>query len=114
MDDIQPYEDDYFYDALGMRVWQQRHLFVDEVLTKHAYTRILDLGCNDAKFLQRMSRSCDMHLLAGCDIDPEALSSAKLNLYPEPLQMTIKPYRKHPLEVHLYNADILKRFSLFK
>lgn len=67
---IKPYESEVFYDNMGMRLWERRHQKLDEYI---ANERVLDIGCNDGKFLQRLSHSLDFTILAGLDIDPEAL-----------------------------------------
>ena len=40
MDKIIPYESDIFYHPLGLRIWEQRHHFVDNVLEELKVTRV--------------------------------------------------------------------------
>ena len=37
---IEPYEDDVFYDSLGMRLWEKRHAIVSDILEKHSIKKV--------------------------------------------------------------------------
>jgi len=53
-------------------------MIVNKILEKHKATRVLDLGCSEGTFLQRLSRCPKMEILVGLDIDEEALTRAKI------------------------------------
>ena len=40
----------------------------NSVLEKHKITKVLDIGCNDGKFLSRLSNSTTFELLVGMDV----------------------------------------------
>ena len=41
----------------SIRLWELRHSAVQRILDKNKAKKILDIGCSDAKFIQRLSRS---------------------------------------------------------
>ena len=40
-----------------MRVWEKRHEYVNEILLLNNCYKVLDIGCNEGKFIKRLSRS---------------------------------------------------------
>lgn len=68
--EIIPYDGDIFYDNLGMRLWERRHQILDQYIDAK---RLLEIGCNEGKFLVRQSHSTDMDLIVGLDIDDAPL-----------------------------------------
>ena len=83
--DVEETEGFSFATKHGMRVWEERHLFVDKFFQDNKITRvcqiflflhyffrelfllkfskICDLGCNRGKFLKRLSRNEDYECL---------------------------------------------------
>jgi len=108
---IQPHEDEVFYDAFGMRIWEKRHSKTTDLLEQYNIKRVCDMGCNDGKFIRRLTRDERYDLITGVDIDPEALSGAERNSIPEGYHSVINPEKENPLKVLLYQADILKDCS---
>ncbi|KRX00233.1 hypothetical protein PPERSA_10732 [Pseudocohnilembus persalinus] len=96
------YENDVFYDSIGMRLWEKRYLW------------LIDIGCAEGKLIQRLTRSEEYTQLVAMDIDDEVLEQAKFNLYPETLQDMVKNYREQQLEVSLYQGSILEKYPLIK
>ena len=38
---LEPYENEVFYDSLGMRLWERRHAFVTEILEKFNIKKVI-------------------------------------------------------------------------
>jgi len=38
--EIEPHEDDVFYDGLGMKLWEKRHFHVTQILESHKIKRV--------------------------------------------------------------------------
>jgi hypothetical protein len=77
--------------------------------------RVLDIGCNEAKFIQRLTRSSRFSLLVGLDLDSDLLSTTStLNIAPEAIQDNILYDRDEPLLVKLYEGDATIPYSNIK
>lgn len=107
--EIEPHEDDVFYDGLGMKLWEKRHFHVTQILESHKIKRVCDIGCNDGKFIRRLTRDDQYDLIAGLDVDPIALESAEKNSVPE--SFIINSQKENPLKVMLFSNSILKDCS---
>ena len=53
-----------------MRLWERRHQILDQYIDAK---RLLEIGCNEGKFLVRQSHSTDMDLIVGLDLDDAPL-----------------------------------------
>ena len=59
---MEDFENDFFYSPYGLRIWQLRHDKVAEILNHHKVDKVsfnsifdkkvMDLGCNDGKFIK--------------------------------------------------------------
>jgi len=38
--EIEPHEDDVFYDGLGMKIWEKRHFHITRLLESHKIKRV--------------------------------------------------------------------------
>jgi predicted TPR repeat methyltransferase len=77
-----------------MSVSEMRYYEVQTRLDARNVRKIIDLGCSEGLFLQRLSRSETYTRLVGVDIDNELLeATTRWNVMPEALQNDIK-YRR--------------------
>ncbi|CAD8128152.1 unnamed protein product [Paramecium sonneborni] len=109
--EIKAYENDIFYDNMGMRLWERRHQHLDKYIENE---RTLDIGCNDAKFIQRLAHSLDFNLIVGLDIDLEVLKKASDNLVYDQIQDCLKSNRKIECWIKLFHGDALKKYDKLK
>jgi len=82
---------------------------------------VCDIGCNDGKFIRRLTRDDQYDLIviysffkrikikAGLDVDPITLESAEKNSVPE--SFIINSQKENPLKVMLFSNSILKDCS---
>lgn len=68
--------------VLGMSMNQMRHLRIEKIIEAHHIQSIIDLGCSEGLFLQKLGRSEKMNLIVGVDCDETAVTSAALYTYP--------------------------------
>ncbi|CAD8127443.1 unnamed protein product [Paramecium sonneborni] len=109
--EIKAYENDIFYDNMGMRLWERRHQQLDKYIERD---KILDIGCNDGKFIQRLAHSLDFNLIAGLDIDLEVLKQATDNLVYDQIQDCLRSNRKTECWIKLFNGNALKKYDQLK
>ncbi|KAM3136357.1 hypothetical protein pb186bvf_011492 [Paramecium bursaria] len=117
--EIIPYDGEIFYDNLGMRLWERRHQILDQYIDS---TKLLEIGCNEGKFIVRQSHSTDMDLIVGLDIDSVPLNQAInvfeqlifKNIMGDGLQECIKFHRKKPCLVKLFQGDAFIKYQELK
>ncbi|CAD8114837.1 unnamed protein product [Paramecium primaurelia] len=109
--EIKAYENDIFYDNMGMRLWERRHQQLDKYIEKE---RTLDIGCNDGKFIQRLAHSLDFNFIAGLDIDLEVLKEASDNIVYDQIQDCLRSNRKTECWIKLFHGNALKKYKQLK
>ncbi|KAL4462011.1 hypothetical protein ABPG74_000856 [Tetrahymena malaccensis] len=112
---IEAYETDVFMDPIGMKVWEKRHQYVATKLQALNCKRVLDMGTNTCKLIQRLSRSLEFTQIDGLDIDGLVLETQGIqNAKPDLIQNQYASMRKQQLVVNLYQGSALNKIQHLK
>ncbi|KAL4464290.1 hypothetical protein ABPG72_016139 [Tetrahymena utriculariae] len=112
---IEAYETDVFMDPIGMKVWEKRHQYVATKLQALNCKRVLDMGTNTCKLIQRLSRSLEFTQIDGLDIDGIVLETQGIqNAKPDLIQNQYASMRRHQLVVNLYQGSALNKIQHLK
>ncbi|EAR91161.3 small RNA 2'-O-methyltransferase (macronuclear) [Tetrahymena thermophila SB210] len=112
---IEAYETDVFMDPIGMKVWEKRHQYVATKLSALNCKRVLDMGTNTCKLIQRLSRSLQFTQIDGLDIDGQLLETQGIqNAKPDLIQNQYASMRDHQLVVNLYQGSALNKIQHLK
>lgn len=115
MDDYKPFENEFFQDDWGIRIWERRHAKICQTLDKWKVKSVCDIGCNDGKLLQKLKRSLTLEHIIGLDIDENILQNEAVSRCRIDIEDKINAKeRTSPLKIEIFCGDILRECKELK